>query len=57
VTCIVSTRNTFRTGRDGTVGGYGLHIVSAFAARWGTGREDERNNTWFELNLLAPATA
>lgn len=32
-------------------GGYGLALVAALAARWGAGREDGVNVTWFELDL------
>ena len=37
--------------------GYGLTIVAKLASRWGAGREEDRNVTWFELDLPAPGTA
>jgi transcriptional regulator with XRE-family HTH domain len=33
---------------------YGLAIVEGLSSRWGTRREDDRNITWFELDLAAP---
>jgi len=35
-------------------GGYGLALVAELASRWGAGREDQRNVTWFELDLPQP---
>jgi transcriptional regulator with XRE-family HTH domain/anti-sigma regulatory factor (Ser/Thr protein kinase) len=35
-------------------GGYGLAFVGALADRWGAGREDATNVTWFELDLPLP---
>jgi transcriptional regulator with XRE-family HTH domain/anti-sigma regulatory factor (Ser/Thr protein kinase) len=35
-------------------GGWGLTIVIETASRWGTGRQDGLNITWFELDLPAP---
>ena len=35
-------------------GGYGLALVAALAARWGAGRENGGNVTWFELDLRSP---
>jgi transcriptional regulator with XRE-family HTH domain len=36
-------------------GGWGLRIVMELASRWGGGRYDGQNLTWFELDLPAPA--
>ena len=38
-------------------GGYGLAFVAALASRWGTGREGDRNVTWFELDLPHPGAS
>ncbi len=35
-------------------GGYGLALVASLASRWGAGREDGLNLTWFELDLPSP---
>jgi transcriptional regulator with XRE-family HTH domain/anti-sigma regulatory factor (Ser/Thr protein kinase) len=35
-------------------GGYGLTLVGALATRWGAGRQDGLNATWFELDLTLP---
>jgi transcriptional regulator with XRE-family HTH domain len=35
-------------------GGYGLALVSELSTRWGAGREDGHNVTWFELDLPRP---
>jgi anti-sigma regulatory factor (Ser/Thr protein kinase) len=35
-------------------GGYGLTLLAALATRWGAGREDGLNVTWFELDLPSP---
>jgi anti-sigma regulatory factor (Ser/Thr protein kinase) len=35
-------------------GGYGLALVAALATRWGAGRENGANVTWFELDLRSP---
>jgi transcriptional regulator with XRE-family HTH domain len=35
-------------------GGYGLALVAELATRWGAGREDGLNVTWFELDLPQP---
>jgi transcriptional regulator with XRE-family HTH domain len=37
-------------------GGYGLALVAVLATRWGAGREDGVNVTWFELDLLSPGS-
>jgi transcriptional regulator with XRE-family HTH domain/anti-sigma regulatory factor (Ser/Thr protein kinase) len=37
-------------------GGYGLALVSVLATRWGAGREDGLNVTWFELDLPSPGS-
>lgn len=44
-----------RTPSD--TGGYGLALVAELATRWGAGRENEHNVTWFELDLAAPGSA
>jgi transcriptional regulator with XRE-family HTH domain len=36
---------------------YGLAIVDGLSSRWGTRREDDRNVTWFELDLPAPGSS
>lgn len=41
-------------GPPGDCGGYGLTLVDALAARWDTGRDGDRNITWFEIDLPAP---
>lgn len=38
----------------GEQGGYGLALVAELASRWGAGRENELNVTWFELDLQTP---
>jgi transcriptional regulator with XRE-family HTH domain len=35
-------------------GGYGLTLVAELASRWGAGRENDLNVTWFELDLPLP---
>ncbi len=35
---------------------YGLAIVVSLATRWGAGRENGLNTTWFELDLRQPGT-
>jgi transcriptional regulator with XRE-family HTH domain/anti-sigma regulatory factor (Ser/Thr protein kinase) len=35
-------------------GGYGLALVAELASRWGAGRENGVNVTWFELDLPLP---
>ena len=35
-------------------GGYGLAFITALADRWGTGRDRNTNQTWFELDLPRP---
>jgi transcriptional regulator with XRE-family HTH domain/anti-sigma regulatory factor (Ser/Thr protein kinase) len=35
-------------------GGYGLSLLAELASRWGVGRENELNVTWFELDLAPP---
>jgi transcriptional regulator with XRE-family HTH domain len=35
---------------------YGAAIVETLSSRWGTRRENERDITWFELDLPAPGT-
>jgi transcriptional regulator with XRE-family HTH domain len=37
-------------------GGYGLAVVATLATRWGAGRQDGLNVTWFELDLRSPGT-
>ena len=37
-------------------GGYGLALVATLASRWGAGRENGLNVTWFELDLRSPGT-
>jgi anti-sigma regulatory factor (Ser/Thr protein kinase) len=37
-------------------GGYGLVLVATLATRWGAGRQDGLNVTWFELDLRSPGT-
>jgi hypothetical protein len=34
--------------------GYGLTLVATLATRWGGGRENDRNVTWFEIALPHP---
>jgi anti-sigma regulatory factor (Ser/Thr protein kinase) len=43
-----------RVRAPGPDGGYGLAIVAELATRWGAGRYDGRNVTWFELDLRRP---
>jgi transcriptional regulator with XRE-family HTH domain/anti-sigma regulatory factor (Ser/Thr protein kinase) len=35
-------------------GGYGLALLAELASRWGAGRENDLNVTWFELDLPLP---
>jgi transcriptional regulator with XRE-family HTH domain/anti-sigma regulatory factor (Ser/Thr protein kinase) len=35
-------------------GGYGLALLAELASRWGAGRENDLNVTWFELDLPPP---
>jgi transcriptional regulator with XRE-family HTH domain/anti-sigma regulatory factor (Ser/Thr protein kinase) len=37
-------------------GGYGLVLVATLSTRWGAGRQDGLNVTWFELDLRSPGT-
>ena len=45
---------TPKASSDG--GGFGLSIVAAMSSRWGSGRTDGLNVTWFELDLPLPGS-
>ena len=41
----------------GEDGGFGLAFVAAMSSRWGSGRTDGLNVTWFELDVAVPGGA
>ena len=41
--------------KPGEDGGFGLTFVANMASRWGSGRDEGLNVTWFELDLPLPA--
>ena len=54
--CLTIRRKGRYRERPGEGGGFGLAFVAAMSSRWGSGRTDGLNVTWFELDVTLPGS-